>query len=68
MKRPIGLPVTRVVESSKKRGHVYVNLGSTLAAFAAGYIHVPKVALGKDRFMLRGLRSAMETSMKVSGE
>ncbi len=36
MKRPIGLPVTRVVESSKKW-----DFFSTLAAFAAGYIHVP---------------------------
>jgi hypothetical protein len=49
MKRPIGLPVTRVVEPNKKRGFC-----SALAAFAAGYIHVPEVALEDDGFMPRG--------------
>ena len=33
-------PVTRVVESSKKRGPPYLNLGSTLAACGGG-VHLP---------------------------
>jgi hypothetical protein len=55
MKRPIGLPVTRVVEQRKKRG-----FSSALAASAAGYIHVPEAALERISFMLRVVHNAME--------
>jgi hypothetical protein len=42
-------------EQGKKRGFCPV-----LAANAAGYVHVPKVALEGFGFMLRVVRSAME--------